>query len=167
MRLIARLLLTAVIMFATGSDTAWAGRSGHSQGYSHSSGGTTQVRGYYRKDGTYVAPYVRRSQGSGPTPGYASPSARPTSPALSGEANGVERDSRGRVERSEAAKRAFEKETGYPHGRPGYVVDHIIPLARGGADDPSNMQWQTIAEAKAKDKVELGRGPGRRHRNGN
>jgi hypothetical protein len=39
----------------------------------------------------------------------------------------------------------------YPHGRPGYVVDHIIPLKRGGADEPWNMQWQTITEGKAKD----------------
>jgi len=36
----------------------------------------------------------------------------------------------------------------------GYVVDHIKPLKRGGADRPSNMQWQTRAEAKAKDKWE-------------
>jgi hypothetical protein len=36
-------------------------------------------------------------------------------------------------------------QTGYPHGRPGYVVDHVIPLKRGGADAPWNMQWQTIA----------------------
>ena len=42
-------------------------------------------------------------------------------------------------------------QTGYPHGRPGYVVDHVIPLKRGGADAPWNMQWQTIAEGKAKD----------------
>ncbi len=46
------------------------------------------------------------------------------------------------------------KQTGYPNGRPGYVVDHIIPLECGGADDPSNMQWQTVAEGKAKDKTE-------------
>lgn len=64
------------------------------------------------------------------------------------------RDSNGRIVRSEAAKREFMKQTGYPHGRPGYVVDHIIPLAKGGRDTPSNMQWQTIAEAKAKDKWE-------------
>lgn len=64
------------------------------------------------------------------------------------------RDSHGRIVRSESAKRAFMKQTGYPHGRPGYVVDHIIPLKRGGADAPSNMQWQTIAEGKAKDKWE-------------
>ena len=29
-----------------------------------------------------------------------------------------------------------------------------FPLKRGGADSPSNMQWQTIEEAKAKDKWE-------------
>jgi hypothetical protein len=34
------------------------------------------------------------------------------------------------------------------------VVDHITPLKRGGADSPGNMQWQTKAEAKAKDKIE-------------
>jgi hypothetical protein len=62
----------------------------------------------------------------------------------------------GRIHRSEAAKRTFLRQTGYPHGRPGYVVDHIVPLARGGTDAPSNMQWQTVAEAKAKDKWELG-----------
>lgn len=36
----------------------------------------------------------------------------------------------------------------------GYVVDHIKPLACGGKDHPSNMQWQTVAEGKAKDKWE-------------
>jgi len=46
------------------------------------------------------------------------------------------------------------RQTGYSHGRPGYVVDHIVPLACGGADAPSNMQWQTVEAAKAKDKVE-------------
>ncbi len=37
---------------------------------------------------------------------------------------------------------------------PGYVVDHVAPLKRGGLDDPSNMQWQTIEQAKAKDRIE-------------
>lgn len=36
----------------------------------------------------------------------------------------------------------------------GYVIDHITALACGGADSPSNMQWQTVAEAKEKDKWE-------------
>ena len=37
---------------------------------------------------------------------------------------------------------------------PGYVVDHIVPLKRGGSDAPENMQWQTRGQAKAKDRVE-------------
>lgn len=69
-------------------------------------------------------------------------------------APGETRDSHGRIRRSRAAKDAFERETGHPHGWPGHVVDHIVPLACGGADDPSNMQWQTTADGKAKDKVE-------------
>src|SRR5204863_10205795 len=37
---------------------------------------------------------------------------------------------------------------------PGCVMDHVIPLCAGGADDPLNLQWQTIADAKAKDREE-------------
>jgi hypothetical protein len=64
------------------------------------------------------------------------------------------RTSRGGIQRSEHAKEDFMRQTGHPHGWPGHVVDHKVPLACGGADAPSNMQWQTTAEAKAKDKVE-------------
>ncbi len=46
------------------------------------------------------------------------------------------------------------RQSGYPHGRPGYVVDHVVPLKRGGDDSPFNMQWQTKADARAKDKIE-------------
>jgi hypothetical protein len=67
---------------------------------------------------------------------------------------GVARNNKGRIQRSAAARHAFARQTGYPNGRPGYVIDHIKPLACGGADAPSNMQWQTIAAGKAKDKVE-------------
>jgi hypothetical protein len=77
----------------------------------------------------------------------------PTAPEPTSAA-GPARDTNGRIVRSEEARREFERQTGYPHGRPGYVIDHIIPLACGGHDAPSNMQWQTIAEGKAKDKVE-------------
>jgi hypothetical protein len=72
----------------------------------------------------------------------------------SGSTSTARRDAKGRIKRSAAAKHQFETQTGYPHGRPGYVVDHIVPLACAGADAPNNMQWQTIAEAEAKDKTE-------------
>lgn len=64
------------------------------------------------------------------------------------------RDSRGRIKRNPSAKRKFKEMTGYPKGRPGYIVDHIIPLKRGGADSPDNMQWQTKEEARIKDQTE-------------
>ena len=68
----------------------------------------------------------------------------------------AKRDSHGHIARSSKAKEEFMKQTGYPHGRPGYVIDHVKPLSEGGADSPSNMQWQTKAAAKEKDKRERG-----------
>ncbi len=71
------------------------------------------------------------------------------------------RDANGRIHRSSSAKAAFKREhpcpaTGKSRGVcPGYVIDHIKPLACGGEDSPRNMQWQTVDEAKAKDKWEL------------
>lgn len=61
----------------------------------------------------------------------------------------------GRIRRNSSARRAFRAlqpcpATGATAGPcPGYVVDNIVPLKRGGADAPENMQWQTVAEAKA------------------
>ena len=55
------------------------------------------------------------------------------------------------VKRSMHQRYLFMKYTGYPHGRHGYVVDHIVPLCAGGADAPGNMQWQTYAQSKVKD----------------
>lgn len=37
---------------------------------------------------------------------------------------------------------------------PGYVVDHIVPIKRGGGDHPYNMQWQNVQDGKDKDKWE-------------
>jgi hypothetical protein len=62
--------------------------------------------------------------------------------------------------RSHSVTRAFERlhpcpSTGLPRGGcPGYVKDHIVPLACGGADAVANLQWQTVAAAKAKDRWE-------------
>jgi hypothetical protein len=46
---------------------------------------------------------------------------------------------------------------------PGYVVDHKQALDCGGIDLPSNMQYQTIAAGKAKNKIER-RGVNCKHR---
>lgn len=65
-----------------------------------------------------------------------------------------------RIKRSSSAKAEFQRHTICPSrgttggNCKGYVVDHIKPLACGGADRPSNMQYQTKADAKAKDKWE-------------
>ncbi len=78
-------------------------------------------------------------------------SAAPASPVRSAD---------GRIERSAAAKSAFQTShpcpsTGARTGScPGYILDHVKPLACGGADAPANMQWQTVAAAKEKDKTE-------------
>jgi hypothetical protein len=65
-----------------------------------------------------------------------------------------------RTKRSQSAKVEFKREhpcpaTGATKGPcKGYVIDHVNPLACGGPDRPENMQWQTDAEGKAKDKWE-------------
>lgn len=64
------------------------------------------------------------------------------------------------AERDRQARTAFQKQhpcptTGKSGGAcPGYVVDHIRPLCAGGVDAPVNMQWQTVAAAKEKDRAE-------------
>ena len=65
-----------------------------------------------------------------------------------------------RTHRSHVARAEFKRmhpcpATGQARGAcPGYVIDHIKPLACGGADAPENMAWQTVADARAKDKIE-------------
>ena len=135
------------------------GGGGHSSG-GHSSGG-------HSSSGKSSSGHS--SKGPSSSKGYSSGGKYSRSPSRSPESRsgvthspkgtskaspGVKRDSHGRIARSEKAKRDFMKQSGYSHGRPGYVVDHIVPLKKGGCDCPSNMQWQTIAAAKAKDKVE-------------
>jgi hypothetical protein len=56
--------------------------------------------------------------------------------------------------RSRAVVLAFEKATGYPNGRPGFVADHRIPLCAGGPDAVTNMQWEEVRASYVKDTFE-------------
>jgi len=65
-----------------------------------------------------------------------------------------------RQQRSLEVKHEFQRQhpcpaTGRATGAcPGYIKDHIVPLACGGPDLVANLQWQTTAAAKAKDRWE-------------
>lgn len=165
-------LLFVVIAFPT---MYASGQRSHSLHPSSSGTKSVHVRGYTKKDGTYVAPYDRTAPGEGSrsTNISSSPTGVKRTPVVThvryhagymatGVAahSSVARDSRGRIKRSKAAINAFKRQqpcpaTGSSSGRcPGYVIDHVNPLECGGADAPSNMQWQTVAEGKAKDKTE-------------
>ena len=66
------------------------------------------------------------------------------------------RDAKGRIVRSRTATRDFQRTHPCPFTRratracKGYVIDHIVPLKCGGADAPTNMQWQVRAAAKSR-----------------
>jgi hypothetical protein len=77
------------------------------------------------------------------------------------------RDDYGRILRSQKVIRLFRATvpcpaTGKVERRcPGHVIDHWIALAcaktedeRRALDDVSNLRWQTVEDAKDKDKVE-------------
>ena len=59
--------------------------------------------------------------------------------------DGVQRDAKGRVERSSTPREKFMR-SGYP---PAHVVDHSIQLKRGGSDSPSGKALQ-IAKPRTK-----------------
>ena len=134
----------------------------HLQSHSYSKSGSsnhsgkTYVHGYTRKDGTHVKEYNRSSKVSS----SAKPTASKHEPNMPATSSVAKRDSRGRTARSSKAKVSFMKKHPCPstgktsRACQGYVVDHIVPLKRGGSDSPSNMQWQTVQAAKAKDKSE-------------
>ena len=133
-------LLSIALVMASGAlatpNTHRSSSGSHRPSGSHHSGGSHQSSTRYHSIGNY----------------YGS--------KLSRKASGVPRDSKGRIERSSKATSAFKSQhacpsTGKHSGAcPGYVIDHVTPLKRGGADSPSNMQWQTKEAAKAKDRVE-------------
>ena len=118
--------------------------SSHHSSSSHKSSGASKSRGSSHHATTHPKSGTHSSSAA---------SHRSSTPSKAACAT-CKRDEHGKIARSEKAKDDFERQTGYPHGRPGFVVDHKVPLECGGADAPSNMQWQTAAGAKAKDRTE-------------
>jgi hypothetical protein len=134
------LVLSVILSFSISISYAQRG-SHHSTGSSyHSSGTSHHTSGTYHRSSTSKSYYSSTHASTGQHRSTYSTSAK--------------RDSHGRIARSSTARERFMRQTGYPHGRPGYVIDHVKPLSEGGADDPSNMQWQTKEDAAAKDKWE-------------
>ena len=128
-------------------------KCGHA-GSPHSAGHAAQAQD---------ARHARAGKSTAPRTTHAAPHATAHAPAHAGATQakpGVPRDASGKIARSPAQKNAFEKShpcpsTGKSSGAcPGYVVDHVVPLKRGGADRPRNMRWQTTDDARAKDRAE-------------
>jgi hypothetical protein len=116
---------------------------------SHSSGHTSHSSHTSHRSSAHPSSHATHTTHSSASTHAKTPTTHPSTYCES-----CARDGHGRILRGSAAKGAFMRSTGFPKGRKGYVVDHIVPLACGGADDTSNMQWQAAAAAKAKDKVE-------------
>ena len=126
-------------------------------------GGGHSSTGHSYAEHSYSSPHSSyeahsRSTVNPSTSSHSSSSASPLH--ASRAAGGVTRDAHGHIARSMHAKESFRMTHPCPgtdktYGPcSGYVIDHVQALKHGGADDPSNMQWQTTAQAKAKDRWE-------------
>lgn len=116
----------------------------------------------------FLGPLLALALLAGPTPSLAwgsgssslSRSKSTSSNSRRRSVSGSTRHSQGKTKRDPEQRRAFMRShpcpsTGKGYGAcPGYVVDHVQALKHGGADRPENMQWQTVEDAKAKDKWE-------------
>lgn len=155
MRTLQAIILAAALAIAAPVDARGSGSyhgGGHSGG-GHSGGGhhgsSSSAKSYPGAHGARSTTSSSRSLGAWSTSSHASRAAA-----------GVPRDSVGRAKRDPHQRAAFMKSnpcpsTGKRSGAcPGYVVDHVQPLKRGGPDRPSNMQWQTKEAARQKDKTE-------------
>lgn len=80
--------------------------------------------------------------------------------AMCGVLAGVMSPAVAKEHRSHAALAEFQRQypcpsTGLTRGAcPGWVKDHVWAICKGGPDNVVNLQWQSVAAAKAKDKWE-------------
>lgn len=157
---------TASLAYARGGGGSSGGHTSSQSTSSTGSSHAAHVSGGASHSGSHASSSAGRSHaahasGGGRTRHATSKTIRPhTSHASAKAAAGVKRDSHGKIARSQQAKSDFKHQkpcpsTGKSTGAcPGYVIDHVVALKRGGADAPSNIQWQQTAAAKQKDKWE-------------
>jgi hypothetical protein len=154
-------VFAAALLFATGAD-ARGGSGGHSSS-SHSSESHASSHSYTpgsAKEAAHAETHAASNTVHGSSSAAHSSSPTNYTPTSKRAAQGVARDSHGRIARSEKAKDDFKHShpcpsTGKGSGAcPGYVIDHVQALKHGGADRPNNMQWETVQQAKIKDRTE-------------
>jgi hypothetical protein len=159
------------LLFVGGADAKGSGShsgghssGGHSGGHSSSRSAVSHAGGHSASGSHGNAGGSQAHSGSkalhgSKSPGHSSAATGHT-PTSKRAAQGVTRDSHGKIARSAKAKDEFKRanpcpSTGKRSGAcPGYVIDHRQALKHGGADTPSNMQWETVQEAKIKDRTE-------------
>ena len=103
--------------------------------------------------------------GTGRSSGYTPPSTYSASShgsALSSVRSGIKcescpRDNRGKIKRDPNAKSEFKRTNPKPPGCDRCEVDHVVPLSKGGRDDPSNMEWLPREQHQDKTRRDLGR----------
>lgn len=127
-------------------------------GYKGSVGKSVRVKGCTRKSGTYVAPYSRSAPRSKKSSYSTTPTIKTYSPkkvsSKSYKITSPKIVSTNKPERSSAKKREFLRSRGYDKTPPGQEVDHVIPLSKGGADEPYNMELLPKEAHKQKTKME-------------
>ena len=150
-RILSSIVLAASLALAPPSVMA-KGTSG-----THTASSTHTATGTHAPSSKSAAPHASPKTASAKN----SSAAKPKSGKHNSDyAQGVQRDAKGKIARSPKAKADFKNQhpcpsTGKTSGAcPGYVIDHVQALKHGGADKASNMQWQTTAAAKQKDKTE-------------
>jgi hypothetical protein len=152
-------LLLAISLIVTPAFAKGSSAAHHSSGTNHHSSSGSTHYGSSNPEHSIGSSYRDSNEHAKSSPAPKAVPSREASASASATQD-IKRDKNGKIARSPAAKHNFEKSQPCPStgktsgGCPGYVIDHVKPLACGGADAPSNMQWQSVSAAKAKDAVE-------------
>lgn len=150
------LVMAAAVVVATPALASARGHGGHSSSRSHRSHASGAT---HHSSASSHGGFRHSGAGTIHAGGHATRGTFRHAPP-SHKATGVHHHSHGNTRRDPEQRAKFMRthpcpSTGKTHGAcPGYVVDHVQALKHGGRDDPSNMQWQSVRAAKAKDKVE-------------